>query len=324
MMNRELLQRVLAEKRALRTHNESIEVQRLEEICTLSPEIAKLIEARRQTFFLGLRSALNGVVPQTIERDTLQFNERIKSLLTEFGYRDDYLSPIFTCALCEDSGYIGDGKKTFCSCVMLRYQDLLSGETFLNETQTFENYNERFVPNNPITINGAKTTQRSYTRTLRNDCETYANNLTTSPILNLLLHGSSGLGKTYLLRSIGVRATQKGIQTLSLSANTLLNRIRAEYFARNGDTPDNTHYSVPLLLIDDLGTEPLWEGITVEQLFSLVEYRLNHKLYTVVSTNLSLSELKARYTERFISRFLDERQSCVLSFLGTDLRNIKY
>ena len=319
MMNRELLARVLSEKKAARSRNEDIEARRMDEVCAASPEIARLIEERRQAFFAGLRSALNGVAPLGIEEETEKRNLRIAQLLEEAGYGADYLSPIFDCPLCEDTGYRGESKKTLCSCVETRYQQLLFGETFQDEQQTFENYDERVIPGEALP--GHSVTQRAYTRTLRNDCERYADSLPDGAVLNLLLHGGSGLGKSYLLRSIGVRATQKGVQTLCLSANALLNRIRAQYFARQGETADDSHYEVPLLLIDDLGTEPLWEGITVEQLFSLIEHRLNHHLHTVISTNLSLTELKARYTERLMSRLLDGRQCRVLTFIGKDMRH---
>ncbi len=319
MMNREILQKILSEKKAARSRNEELEAKRAQEVCAACPEIARLIEERRQAFFAGLRSAMNGVAPVGIEEETERRTRRISQLLRERGFGEDYLSPIFDCPLCEDTGYRGKGRKTLCSCVTTRYQQLLSGETFQDERQTFENYDEALIPAQPLP--GHSVTQRAYTRTLRNDCERYADSLPDGPVLNLLLYGGSGLGKSYLMRAIGVRATQRGVQTLCLSANALLNRIRAQYFARQGEMADDSHFEVPLLLIDDLGTEPLWEGITVEQLFALIEHRQSHRLHTVISTNLSLTELQARYTERLMSRLLDERQSLVLPFLGSDLRH---
>ena len=76
----------------------------------------------------------------------------------------------------------------------------------------------------------------------------------------------------------------------------------------------------PLLLIDDLGTEPLMENITVTQLFNLLNERQNAKRHTVISTNLSVLELKARYTERITSRLLDETSCKLVKFIGEDIR----
>ena len=76
----------------------------------------------------------------------------------------------------------------------------------------------------------------------------------------------------------------------------------------------------PLLLLDDLGTEPLMNNITVTQLFNLLNERQMAGRHTVISTNLSLSELKDRYTERITSRLLDGRDCRRLTFIGEDIR----
>ena len=62
------------------------------------------------------------------------------------------------------------------------------------------------------------------------------------------------------------------------------------------------------------------ENITVEQLFNLINERQNARLCTVLSTNLTLTELKTRYTERVLSRLLDKRNCLALHFLGEDVR----
>lgn len=318
MINRELLQKVMTQKRAQQAKNERLEQDRVDEVSRKSDEIASLLNDRRQAIFHGLRLALEGIIPHGIEEETIKCNEQITQLLCDLGYGKDYLSPIYDCPLCEDSGYAGESKKTLCVCAVNRYQELLSGETFVGETQTFENFSEAFIPNVPIA--GQSVSQRAYTRYLKEQSESFAESLPHGPVFNLLLYGGSGLGKTYLLRSIGVRASSKGLPTMSLTANALLNHIRASYFARSGEVIYDDYVNVPLLLIDDLGTEPLWQGITVEQLFALLNHRMDKKLSTVISTNLNLTELGGRYTERVMSRLLDERCSKKLAFLGQDLR----
>ena len=79
-------------------------------------------------------------------------------------------------------------------------------------------------------------------------------------------------------------------------------------------------YETELLLIDDLGTEPLIENVTVEELFNLINERQNAGLCTVLSSNLTLNEIKARYTERIFSRLYDSNQCLKLQFLGRDIR----
>lgn len=318
MINPDLLQKVLAEKRAQQSRNEDLEQERVQEVSNKSPEIARLLQERRQAIFRGLKLALEGIVPEGIEEETLKRNKKLNQLICQMGYPPDYLSPVFVCPFCQDSGYAGESKKTLCACAVKRYQELVLKENFLGETQTFENYSDQFIPNTPLT--GHKVSQRAYTRLLKEQSERFADSLPDGPVCSLLMYGGSGLGKTFLLRSIGVRASGKGMQTMALTANALLNMIRAFYFARSGETVSDSYMRVPLLLIDDLGTEPLWQGITVEQLFTLLDHRMSRKLSTVISTNLSLTELGARYTERVMSRLMDERYCLKLAFLGKDLR----
>jgi DNA replication protein DnaC len=317
MMNNELLQQALGERRAAQAFNEQEERHRLAEVSAACPVIAELINQRRQAIMDGLHLAMQGTAPVGIEEATCERNRRIQELLKRSGFADDYLSPIYSCPLCRDTGYAGQSKKTLCRCVALRYQELINGSSFTSENQTFENYDELVFPLSPL--EGTQTTQRAYTRYLCRECETWADSLPHGTRFGLLLHGKSGLGKTYLLRAIGARAREHGIETLALTANTLLNQIRKQYFSRE-DNADAAYMDVPLLMIDDLGTEPLWENITVEQLFSLLEHRLTGSLHTVISTNLSLSELKSRYTERIVSRLMDERLCLRLPFLGQDVR----
>lgn len=317
MMNNELLQQALSERRAAQALNEREEEHRLVEVSATCPEVEGLINQRRQAIMDGLRLAMQGIVPVGIEEATRERNQRIQELLKRSGFAEDYLSPIYCCPHCQDTGYAGQSKKTLCRCVALRYQELVNGPSFLNENQTFENYDELVFPLSPL--EGTQTTQRAYTRYLRQECETWADSLPQGTRLGLLLHGKSGLGKTYLLRAIGARAREHGIETLALTSNTLLNLIRKQYFSHE-DNADAVYMDVPLLMIDDLGIEPLWENITVEQLFALLEHRLTSGLHTVISTNLSLTELKSRYTERIVSRLMDDRLCLRLAFLGQDVR----
>ncbi len=62
------------------------------------------------------------------------------------------------------------------------------------------------------------------------------------------------------------------------------------------------------------------ENITVTQLFNLLNERQNADLHTILSTNLNMTELKGRYTERITSRLLDNRRCKILKFIGADIR----
>ena len=79
----------------------------------------------------------------------------------------------------------------------------------------------------------------------------------------------------------------------------------------------------PILVIDDLGTEPMLRNITVEYLFTLLNERCAAGRATLIATNLSPAELKERYGERVASRLLDRSRCVTVRMAGADLRQGK-
>ena len=315
-MANELLAQALEECQERHFENEAEEQRRLAHAFRLSPDIARLEDERREDILRGLRQAMEGIKPEGIVERTALRNLEIKNLLTKNGLPGDYLEPVYQCPLCLDSGYAGDTVKRLCACVTRRYHDLLSGNRDAIDSPCFERFNPEVFPQTPLDSRG--TTQRMLMEAIRKRCEQYADTLPEGP-LNLVLFGPSGLGKTYLLKSIAVRAGERRLEALTFTANTLLNHIRQAYFARDEEVAQ-PYYDVPLLLIDDLGTEPLWENITLEQLFNLIAYRMEKGKHTVFSTNFSLDDLKKRYTPRIYSRLMDRKLSLILQFQGQDIR----
>ena len=72
--------------------------------------------------------------------------------------------------------------------------------------------------------------------------------------------------------------------------------------------------------MDDLGTE-LTNNFTVSCLYNIINTRLNNNLSTIINTNLTHSELRARYADRITSRLFGEFRP--LMFTGNDIRREK-
>ncbi len=318
-MANDALNQALQECKARQMTNEQEEQRRLEQAVSLRPEIGQLAQERREDILKGLRLAMEGIKPEGIEERTRARNQRIRELLQEIDLPEDYLAPVYQCQECGDTGYVGEAPKALCQCVIRRYHALLSGGLDQEEGPSFARFDLSVFPDSPL--EGSTVTQRMLMQTFKNTCQQYAAGLKEQAgPLNLLLYGPSGLGKSYLLRCVAREAADQGVLTLTMSANTLINHIRQVYFNFQQEDLGEPYYDVPLLLIDDLGIEPRWEGITIEQLFALLEHRINHKKATVFSTNLSPTELQARYTERITSRLFDKRLSLALPFKGQDIR----
>jgi DNA replication protein DnaC len=72
-----------------------------------------------------------------------------------------------------------------------------------------------------------------------------------------------------------------------------------------------------LLIIDDLGTE-LANSFTTSQLFLCLNERILRKKSTIISTNLSMEDLAATYSERICSRIFNSYT--LIKLFGDDIR----
>jgi DNA replication protein DnaC len=116
----------------------------------------------------------------------------------------------------------------------------------------------------------------------------------------LTLTGPTNHGKTHLLVSVCNYRLQQGKLAKYAYVPYLLDELRAG-FKKNGDESYFSRYNVflnvPLLALDDLGTEndTPWAQ---EHLDELVDYRVMHKLQTIVTTNLPWKSLPFRVASR--------------------------
>ncbi|MBQ6803699.1 MAG: ATP-binding protein [Clostridia bacterium] len=321
-MDSRILAAVAAELEAKRALNEQEENRRKEEIASRHPDIQTLIDQRHEMVMRSIRGVFGASVGEDPEKRMQTYNEKIASLLESRGYPRDYLSPVCSCKLCGDLGYTYENSiQKPCECLKQHYLAHLSQEGEIAQGEhTFENYDASRFPEAPLP--GTDVTQREYMEIVKKKCQVFSAQVPFGSQKTLLLHGGSGLGKTYLLQCIGNAARSRGVDTLYTSANDLFMALKNACFSRTGETADE-YFDAPLLLIDDLGVEPMMENITVEQMYNLINSRLSHGLYTAITTNLSRTELEKRYTERLSSRLLDARTGMAIPFLGKDIRLIK-
>ncbi|MBQ9299450.1 MAG: ATP-binding protein [Clostridia bacterium] len=319
-MNNQVFQQVLNALAQRRHQDEREEERRRLEVIAQCPRIGQLMDARREAVMKSVYSAFAAPAEENLAEKVAQWNADIKALLIRGGFPQDYLDPVFTCPLCEDTGYTGEGKKELCTCARALYAGLLEKESSFESQQDFAHFDLSVFPAD-VPVDKKGRTQREQLRVFRDYCEAFADALPHPDKKTLLFYGGSGLGKTYLLRCIHERARERDIASLCVTANQLIRTARKAMFSREQEEMDAL-FETELLLIDDLGTEPLIENVTVEELFNIINERQNAGLCTVISTNLSLENLQSRYTERVISRLLN-RQTCQsLHFEGVDIRRL--
>lgn len=319
-MRNEILSEILAEYENQRLLNHQEELHRQALALEKCPELANLLEDRRSIIAGGIMGILQGASsPEDLPRRMEVLNLRITDVLKSGGFPADWLEPVYRCSLCRDTGYVGEPIREQCQCLRRRVCQRLYRQVGINsaEDQSFEHYNDALIPEEACAENGLS--QRLWTAGIRKGCEHYADRWPQTEPKDLLLMGKSGLGKTFLMNAIARRLLERDINVLVISAFRYFELARKAYFSGD-DTALSSLREADVLLIDDLGSEPLMDNITIPQWLALIDERRAAGKGTVFSTNLSEADLRNRYTERLSSRLLDRHFCTAFTFFGKDLR----
>lgn len=131
----------------------------------------------------------------------------------------------------------------------------------------------------------------------------------------LLIEGPVGSGKTHLACGIYNELASKGVETEFFVVPDFLEQSKEDMFSfGEGKGVFNRAKKVKVLILDDLGAHN-YTAWSVNQLYSLINYRLNNELTTVITTNLTLSEIDTLLDQRIASRITD---MCLIYFLDID------
>ena len=244
-------------------------------------------------------------------------SERRTALLRENGYPDNYLEPVYECPDCQDTGYIGNKK---CHCFLKAVIDLFYTQSNMKEILAQENFDtfslEYYSQNYIDRLTGLSSLEIAGKTLLT--CKNFVRDFDSS-FNNLFLYGSTGTGKTFLTHCIAKELIESSHSVLYMTAAALIDLFQSRTLNRE-ETDESTYDHIlncDLLIIDDLGTERS-TAFSISQLFVCFNERILRKKSTIVSTNLSLDDVKSRYTERIFSRI--SSHYTMLRLVGDDIR----
>lgn len=303
-----------------RARAEAENTRRLMEFERLEPRYktlkAELIDSMRIAMnTVGAdRETTEKVIAQQKARN-LSAQKEIKALLQAHGLPEDYLEPQYTCKKCGDTGSVGI---ELCDC----FEDLLKTLAFEEANKrsplrfsTFDDfrldyYSEEELPEFHCSPRKRMTEILQY-------CRQYAESFDTDAH-SLFFCGQTGLGKTHLSLAIAGEAVKKGYRVLYNSAQNIFNELQQEYFSRESTRRFETLVlECDLLILDDLGAE-FSTQFTDAALYNIMNTRINLRLPTIISSNLTQSKIEERYSKRISSRLIGEYVA--LRFLGNDIR----
>lgn len=255
---------------------------------------------------------------EELHRKLAEVAEKKQKLLIQAGFPPDYLEPVFTCPLCEDTGYVTSplGPKTKCQCFRRQEIELLYNQSNIRDVLEKENFStlsyEYYAGEDLKRFEAAVRLCRIFVQNFKQDYR------------NLFFYGTVGTGKSFLSGCAAKELLEIGCSVIYFSASGLFDTLaRYSFDSRAKDSLLQFHqdlYSCDLVIIDDLGTE-VTNSFVTSQLFALLNERHLHRKSTIISTNLSLEELRDRYSDRIFSRITSNYSLCKLT--GPDIRIYK-
>lgn len=319
-----ILQELHAEYEQRQMANQREEAARRKQAEAACPEIGQVLDARQNLIFGALRGILEGkAAAEDIPAKMDVLNKRLTSLLRQHGFDEKYLDPVCKCPICRDTGYVGEPIREKCECFNQAFYARMYQRMGLSDStaaQSFAAFDLSVFSAGKLP--GKSYSQRELMNVIRKTCEAYAEKYPAVPVKNMLLMGQSGLGKTFLMHAMTKALLSRGVNVLILGAYKFLEIARRAYL--NGSSEEmEPLLNADVLMIDDMGVEPLMENITIPQWFNLINERQLQGKGTVISTNLMEDELRRRYTERIASRLMNNAQCKLIQFAGEDIRRLK-
>ena len=307
---RQAAQRSAAERRE-QIRRAIPEVEKIErQMAAQAASVAKIVIADPQNA---------GQKIEELAQENLRLQQKRSELLAGAGFPPDCLEEHYTCAACQDTGYIA---ANMCECMrlLLRREAAASLERsspFVSRC-TFETFSLHYYQDAP---DESGASPRGKMRNNLEYCQRWSTQFTPKSE-SVLMAGPAGVGKTHLSLAMAGRVAAAGYGVVYTPIQRMMDALEGEKFSRDKKYlgASDTYLDCDLLVLDDLGTE-FASSFTSAALFNILNTRLVEERPTIISTNLELAEINARYHERMASRLIYGYKMLRLS--GDDIRGIK-
>ena len=312
-----------------RRRREEAQNTRRREIYAAIPRVAEIDRQLRRTIVDIIAASLrqgNDPVPAigAVRDKNLDLQAERADLLVAHGYPADALDDKPACPRCSDTGWRGavmcDCLKNLCAQEQIKE---LSKLLDLGE-QSFDTFSLDVY--SPSPWRGSGISPRENMEMVYEICLNYAQKFGRFYFNNLFLSGAPGLGKTFLSACIARTVSENGFSVVYDTAVNIFSRFEDRKFSRDAEDTrearDETrrYLSCDLLILDDLGSE-MTTPFVQSALYTLINSRLTADRRTVISSNLSMEDVRRRYAPQIASRLEGEYR--VLPFFGEDIRLLR-
>lgn len=320
-----VIQRALARLERRRDVRERKRWELEQQLYRREPQLRRLDAALRGTMVeltdliaAGKPVAADGPEISDIRRRNLDLQAQRLELLKRMGVDPADLDGAPACSRCGDTGW-AEGEMCACLKELCTQEQIkeLSSLLALSEEQTFDKarldvYSDQVWP-------AMGKSPRANMEGVIALCRSYAEQFGRFPLQNLFFSGATGLGKTFLSGCIAREVSQRGFSVVYDTAINLFAAFEAKKFSRDDQARDETrrYLGCDLLILDDLGSE-LTTPFVQSALYELINTRLTAGKATVISSNLTMEDVRGRYSPQVASRLAGEYRT--LPFFGEDIR----
>ncbi|MBO6128748.1 MAG: ATP-binding protein [Pseudobutyrivibrio sp.] len=301
--------------------NNQIVSYRTKELYSAVPVLSQLDEEVSNISVSSITAIFNGKDIATASAESKEKLEGLRKrrieLIKSAGFPEDYLEPPYDCPDCKDTGYI-NGKR--CHCFTQAAINIVYKQSNISNILSKENFDyfDLNVYDEDYYDPSSNLSARANAKIALERCQNFVQNFREKGG-NLLLLGRTGCGKTFLSNCVAKALLDKGISVIYFTASELFRVFEEQTFKKNANMADiHDHiFDCDLLIIDDLGTE-FQNSFTTARLFQCLNERLLRNKSTIISTNLSLEELRDTYSERITSRVFSNYEA--IKLIGNDIR----
>lgn len=235
--------------------------------------------------------------PTSTKELTLVLQE-IEFCLKKLGLNGTDIKPNYECKDCNDTGYVNG---SVCNCLKKEInKELFALSGFSHSLATFED--DQF--------------KSPAFELMKKWCNV------KSDKINILICGHTGTGKTFLTECIASKLISQYKLVMFTTAFNLNNAMLNYHisFDFNREEKLSPYLNCEVLIIDDLGSEPMLKNVTQEYLYLIINERMLAKKPTVITTNLMPSDILNTYGERIFSRLSNKKTSILINLESEDLR----
>lgn len=231
--------------------------------------------------------------------------KRLTKAIADSGLSLSVIDPPHSCKTCNDTGKLSDG--SYCPCV-------------INRIIRSDKQNSAL----PITdFDKCSITATGALKKMYDVASEYIEEFPNNDKPFFIISGTAGTGKTVLASAIATKLMQRGASVVTVTAFSFVRRAldyHTQFTISDYVDRFTPMLDCDLLVIDDLGTESTLKNVTKEYLYTVINERWQQRKLTIITTNLTPSELNARYGENVFSRMCDKSRAVLGRIVADDAR----